>query len=92
MISVTEVHFSPSRPEQDASGLLGLIRFTLNGSLAVDGIALRRSADDRLYLSFPSRPDRLGGRHPYLRPLSDDARRQIEDQVFAELGIGEASP
>lgn len=91
-ILVTDVHFASAGKEKEASGLLGVVRFTLNNDLAVDGIALRRSTDDRFYLSYPSRTDRFGQRHPYLRPLGDGARRQIEDQVFLALGLSETAP
>ncbi len=73
------------------TGLLGYLSVTY-GDLILDGIVLRRTADGRFALSFPSRTDRSGRRHPYIRPVDDDARRQIEAKILGELGqSGEAS-
>ena len=62
------------------------------GNLLLDGIVLRRTADGRFSLSFPARTDRSGRRHPYVRPVEDAARRDIEVVILGELGRwGEAS-
>lgn len=70
------------------SGLLGYVS-VFYGDLILDGLTVRRTADGRLTLSFPERRDRQGRRHPYVRPLDDDARRRIERAVFAEGTVAE---
>ena len=73
------------------SGLMGYIMVEY-GTLVLDGIALRRTTDGRLVLSFPARTDGAGRRHPYIRPIDDEARRVIEAAILGELGQrGEAS-
>ena len=73
------------------TGLLGYLSVTY-GDLILDGIVLRRTADGRFALSFPARTDRSGRRHPYIRPVDHEARRQIETAILGELGQwGEAS-
>ena len=86
---ISEVKFSAALPDDVDAGLLGWVSCTLNESLRLDGIALRRSADRRLVLSFPSRRDRAGREHPIIRPLDDTARLEIEHQVFGALGLEE---
>ena len=72
-------------------GLLGYLSVEY-GNLVLDGIVLRRTAEGRFALSFPARTDRSGRRHSYIRPVSDDARRDIEAKILGELGKwGEAS-
>ena len=66
---------------------MGFLR--LDATLRLDGLALRRTADGRLSLSFPARRDTAGKQHPYLRPVDDAARRDIEHQIFTALGLGE---
>ena len=66
------------------SGLLGYVSVFL-GDLVVDGITLRRTAQGRLALSFPARTDRAGRRHPYVRPVDDEARHRIEATLLGEL-------
>jgi DNA-binding cell septation regulator SpoVG len=80
-LRVTNVRYVVA-PEDDATGLLGHISFTLNGALQIDGLTMRQTNDGRLTISFPSRTDRLGQRHFILRPLNDEHRRDIERQIM----------
>ena len=67
------------------TGLLGYLS-VIYGSLLLDGITLRQTADRRFALSFPARTDRGGRKHPYFRPVDDDARRVIEAEILRQLG------
>jgi DNA-binding cell septation regulator SpoVG len=64
-----------------ATGLLGFIS-VFYGALIIDGIVLRRTATGRFALSYPERRDRAGRRHPFVRPVDDDARQRIEREIF----------
>ena len=88
-MQLTEIKFSSSRPEETDAGLIGWVSCALNGTIHLDGIAVRRTVDGRLTLSFPARQDSHGRRHFYHRPLDDCARREIEARVFRALGLGE---
>jgi hypothetical protein len=88
-IQIQNVVFTAAKPEDVQTGHLGWISFVLAGSLKIDGITLRRSLSGRLTLSFPARTDRCGRRYFILRPLGDEARREIERQVFAAIRIPE---
>ena len=87
-LHVTDAHLTPARPRDRATGLLAYIEFELNGTLAVDGATLRRSAEGAEYVCYPARTDRSGARHPYVRPVNDAARRDLECQVLRALGLG----
>ena len=89
-LPVTEVRLAPAAPSETGSGLLGYVSFQL-GALVLDGIALRRTRDGRLALSFPERRDSSGRRRPLVRPLDDAARRAIEAAVLAALSIEEGA-
>ncbi|MBK8100637.1 MAG: hypothetical protein IPK26_26405 [Planctomycetes bacterium] len=67
------------------SGLLGYLSVSY-GTLVLDGLVLRRTAEGRFAISFPARTDRAGRRHSYIRPADDAARREIESQILAQLG------
>lgn len=86
-LTVSDVCFVPARPGQVRSGMVGHISMVLNEALKLDGITLRRTLAGNPVLSFPSRRDRGGSDHPYIRPLSNESRQAIEDQVFEVLGI-----
>lgn len=86
---IANVTFKSATAEQARGGLLGWVSCTLDSGLRLDGITLRRTADDRLALSFPARTDRQGQQHPFIRPVDDRTRREIEFQVFRALGLDE---
>ncbi|MBZ0154103.1 MAG: hypothetical protein K8J09_21470 [Planctomycetes bacterium] len=65
--------------------MLGFISVTY-GTLVLDGICLRRTAEGRYTLSFPARTDRAGRRHPYIRPVDDSVRQEIEREILWQLG------
>ncbi len=79
--------FTSASPADVQQGLLGWLSVRVDDSLVLDGIALRRTRNGQLALSFPERRDSNGRRHPLVRPLDDDARQAIERQVFRALGV-----
>lgn len=88
-LRVTGVQLVSAGADARISGLLGWVSFTLNDGVRLDGIALRRAADGRLVLSFPERRDGAGRRHPYIRPVDDEARRTIEQEILTAIGLDE---
>jgi DNA-binding cell septation regulator SpoVG len=86
-VTVTDVRFAEAPEGQHRFGLLGWIRFTLNDLVVVDGVALRRTRDGRIVLSFPRRADRHGNVHYDCRPVDNVAREAIQVEVLAALGI-----
>lgn len=84
--NVTGVGFVAASRSDTRTGLLGYVSCVVGDLLLLDGITLRRTADGRLTLSYPARRDSAGRQHPYVRPLDDDARRELERQIFAKLG------
>ncbi len=88
-IKITGVHFRGADDSEVERGLLGWVSFCVNSTFRLDGCTLRRTTEGRLALSFPSRRDGRGQKHPLIRPLNDAARRDIERQVFQALGLEE---
>ena len=86
---ITDVRFTSANSVQAEKGLLGWVSCTLNSSIRLSSIALRRTSDGRFALSFPARKDSGGNKHSYIRPLDDETRRDIERQIFTALGLGE---
>ena len=75
------------------TGLLGWLSCTLNGSLRLEGLTLRKTLEDgRLTISYPAaRRDAMGRQHFYVRPLGDQARRDLEFQILQALGLEETA-
>ncbi len=83
---VSNVKFSAASEEDEEGGLLGYVTAIVNGALQLDGMTLRRTAEGRRALSFPARKDNVGRQHFYVRPISDEARLDMEVQVLRALG------
>ncbi len=86
-IRIGNVRFTASSPRENESGLVGWVSCSVNGGLHLDGLALRRTAEGRLTLTFPARRDGSGRQHFYVRPLDERTRREIEFAVFKSLSI-----
>jgi len=83
-LTVSDIRFVPARPKLASTGLIGFVTCTINDRLQLGGIAVRRTLDGRVVLSFPERGSH-GFRLALVRPLDDDARLELEGQIFEEL-------
>lgn len=83
---ITDVSFREANAADVKTGLCGFIEFTLNGSVRVTGVALRRTRAGRYTLSYPA-----PRQHPIIAPIDDESREAIEKQVFAALGLTASS-
>ncbi len=83
---VTAVRFSAASRRDVRSGLLGFASFEFAG-FRFDGVAVRRTRDGRLVLSFPERTDKYGKRHETARPVDAASRKSIESAVFVALHL-----
>ncbi len=92
-IAVSDVHFTEA-PEADVrTGLVAWIRCVINESLALDGLCLRRTSRGTYTISFPARRDGRGNQRFFVRPITDEARRELERRVFERLHLErEAAP
>ncbi len=77
--------FSSASTAEINRGLLAWLCLEIDRSRVLDGITLRLTQAGNLTLSFPERCDSNGRRHPYIHPLNDQARRDIERKVFEAL-------
>jgi DNA-binding cell septation regulator SpoVG len=84
---IDDVHFTLASLADRQRGLLGFVSFRFAGRLRLLGVAVRRSVDGRLHLSFPTRRDRLGRVHQIVHPVDSNTRREIEEQVFRALRL-----
>ena len=69
---------------EERTGLLGYLSI-FYGDLVLDGLTLRRNVDGHTRVTFPSRTDRHGNRHNYVRPVSGAARMAIERAILEQL-------
>lgn len=88
--AISNVRFTRAPSRDITAGLLGYIACIIDDRLYLDGITLRRTAAGKLALSFPARRDRRGEEHPYMRPVNDVAREDIERVIFAAIAAAVA--
>lgn len=84
-ITGVELRWAPDR-DRDA-GLIAYVAVTLNESVRLDGITLRRARNGSSYLAFAHRLDSRGRERWYARPLTESAKREFEDAVRQELAL-----
>ena len=87
---ISNLKFTLASADERARGLLGWLSLT-TGIWRLDGLTLRRTRRGRLAVSFPVRVDGMGRQHPIVQPLDDRARRKVEAEIIAQLGLMEAS-
>ena len=80
----SNVRFTPAGWLDQATGLLGWVTFTLGDVLRLDGVAVRRTREGRVTLSFP----RGSGKYQPVRPLDNKARRVIEREILGAIDFG----
>ncbi len=86
-LQVTSVALIPAPDSDTHRGLLGYVTCVINDTLMLDGIVLRRTVDDQLTLSYPTRRDRSGRQHPVIRPLNEEARLHLEREIITALRL-----
>lgn len=90
-IEISSFGFIHATEAEVETGLLGWLTLAINDALQIDGVTLRRTRAGEFRLSYPEPRDRHGVKHTVVRPLHDEARRDIETQVFKLLGLSEES-
>jgi len=86
-LRISDVQFTAAPATEERHGLLGWARFVLADTVVIDSVAVRRTRDHRIVLSFPRRADRHSNAHYDCRPVDDAARASIESLVIAALDL-----
>ena len=90
--SVTQVRVTAASDADIERGFLGCVRIVVDGPVVHD-ICLRRTLDGRRVQSIPARRNESEKQRFFARPITDEARRELERQIFERLHlVGEAAP
>lgn len=92
MLEIRDVVLTEAPASDRSTGLCAYASFSLDQLLRVDGVAVRRTRDGRIVLSWPSRKDATGRHHPILRPMNDAARVELERAILAAVGYRPEEP
>ncbi len=85
---VSDIRFTPATAALRATGLRGWARCRLDGRWELDGLAVRRTSGGTYTVTFPSKRDGAGIERPFFRPLTSEARAEIEQAVLGYLVRG----
>ena len=66
-------------------GLIAWASCVIAGAVKLDHIAIRRSRDGSLFLTYPAKRTANGDRYNYFNPISVEAADAIEDAVLTRL-------
>lgn len=88
-LRLSGLRFTPAPPDNADCGLLGFVSFILADAVVLDCVAIRRTRDGRVVLSFPLKHDQAGRQHSLVRPVNDAARQAITRAVVEALQLRE---
>lgn len=85
-LRISGVRITPASTRDKRTGLRAYVSFLVDDRLRVDGVTVRLTAEGQPVLSFPARTDHCGIERPYVWPIDQAARREVEEAVFTALG------
>jgi DNA-binding cell septation regulator SpoVG len=71
--------------EHGTDGLLAWASCIVAGAIKLDNLAIRRSRDGSLFLTYPAKRTTSGERYNYYHPISVEAASAVQDAVLARL-------
>jgi hypothetical protein len=84
-VRVSDVRFSPATATQRETGLRGWARCRLDGKWELDGLGVRRTAQGRYTVTWPTKRDGHGAEHAFFRPITPADWDGIEAAVLAHV-------
>ncbi len=80
-MSITNVVITRSSPGDRKAGLLAFVACTY-GEIEIDGIAVRRTLDGKLVVTFPAKRRGDCGRRFFVAPRSTPVRQEFERAIL----------
>jgi DNA-binding cell septation regulator SpoVG len=66
-------------------GLLAWASCVVSGAIKLDNIAIRRSRDGGLFLTYPTKRSAGGEKYHYFNPISKEAAQAVQDALLTQL-------
>lgn len=86
----SKMQFNESSPEQKEKGLLGWVSFDVLEMFRFNAVAVRENKANVVSLSYPANVSSSGKQHHYVRPLNDEVRIRVEDEILGTLGYSKS--
>ncbi len=83
-MSISDIQITAASPADRNMGLLAFAS-CVYGEVEIDGIAIRKTVDGRIIVTFPARPWNGCRRKYFITPRSVPVRRQFEEAILSEF-------
>jgi len=71
--------------ENGTNGLLAWASCVVSGAIKLDNIAIRRSKDGSLYLTYPAKLTSGGKKYHYFNPISAEAASTVKEALMSQV-------
>lgn len=71
--------------ENGTDGLIAWASCVVSGTIKLDNIAIRRSRDGNLFLTYPAKLTPGGKKYHYFNPISIEAASAVQNALLAHL-------
>ena len=68
-----------------SDGLLAWASCVVSGAIKLDNIAIRRSRDGGVFLTYPTKRTAGGDKYHYFNPISAEAAQAVQDALLTQL-------
>ena len=73
--------------DQSEDGLIGWASCVVNGSLFLNNIAIRKSREGKVILTFPAMRSKGDSKYFFFNPISHEAARVLEEAIIDKLKL-----
>ena len=77
--------------DSNEDGLIGWASCVVNGSLYLNNIAIRKSREGKVILTFPAKKSKGDSKYFFFNPISHDAARILEEAIIDKLKLANAA-
>ena len=83
-MNISEIRITAASPADRDAGLIAFVSCTY-GEIEIDGIAIRKTVDGRIIVTFPARQWTGCRRKYFITPRSVPVRRAFEEAILSEF-------
>ncbi len=82
------MQFNAAPEKHREKGVIGWVSFDIYESFRVNAVVVKENREGHVSLSYPANKSPDGTLHHYVRPLNNETRLQVEDEILGVLGYG----
>jgi DNA-binding cell septation regulator SpoVG len=75
--------------DEGTDGLIGWASCVINGAVYLNNIAIRRSRNGEMMLTYPCKRSQSDQKYFYFNPITREAHRVLDEAILGKLESGE---